>query len=171
MDPPVVPNPPGERRVNLSVELQSLRDAVADLAVAVSESFDEERLKAALLNQQRDQAEELLADQRRERNRLISFVLLGVVLLAAIGVVGFAQSRANHRVSDQIRACQTPGTPCAQRSQAAFTAAIKAEYSAIVCYVSIPVEQRTAALADKCIDDALHAGGVTIPLQLPGRPK
>lgn len=149
--------------MNLSGELQSLRDAVADLAVAVSTSFDEERLTEALLREQRYQNEELLRDQRRERNRVISFVALGLVLLVAIGVLGILQSRANHAVSDEIHACQKPGTPCAERAQAQFTAAIKAEYGAIVCYVSHPFVDRTAAMADRCIDDALHAGGVTIP--------
>jgi hypothetical protein len=162
--PPLDPTnrPFVERRVNLSGELQELRDSVSALAEAIA-SFDEDRLRDAIIEDQEHQRKVLLAEQRRERNRLLSFVVLGVVLLAAIGIGNAYQSRQNHGVADQIRQCQTPGTPCANRAQAQFTAAIKAEYGAIVCFVSVVPEQRTAKLADTCIDDALHAGGVVIP--------
>jgi hypothetical protein len=150
-----------ERRVNLSGELQSLRDAVADLAVAVSTAFDEERLKEALLQEQKFQNEQFLRDQRRERNRLVSFIVLGVVLLAAIGILGGLQSRANHNVADEIHECQKPGTPCSDRAQQQFATAIRAEYAAIVCYVAHPIPDRNQKLADDCINTALANVGVS----------
>jgi hypothetical protein len=152
---------PEERRVNLSGELQSLRDAVADLAVAVTNSFDEDRIREALLQEQKYQNEQLRNDQRRERNRLVSFIVLGVVLLAAIGIAGGVQSRANHSVADQIHQCQKPGTPCSDRAQQQFNAAIRAEYGAIVCYVAHPIPDRTQKLADDCINTALANAGVS----------
>jgi hypothetical protein len=159
MDAPMPSFP--ERRVNLSGELLAVREALDNLAEAVATSFDEDRMKEAFAEEQNRQRQLLLADHRRERNRLISFIVLGVVLLAAIGIAGGVQSRANHEVADQIRQCQTPGTRCATRAQQQFNAAVTAEYRAITCYVSYPIEQRTRAIADRCIEDALHDAGVT----------
>lgn len=122
------------------------------LAEAVETNFDEDRLREAILD-----------DHRRERRRLISFIALGVILLAAIGITGATQSRSNHDVATRIAECQTPGTPCATRAEEQFKLAVVAEYRAIVCYVSHPIPERTAVIADRCIDDALRTAGVAPP--------
>jgi hypothetical protein len=104
-----------ERRVNLSAELEALRQSLDSLTAAVVTSFDEDHLREAIL-----------AEQRRERRRVRLLAVIAVAFIVLITVIGIVQSRANHTVASRIADCSVPKGRCYQEQRRTTAAAVQA---------------------------------------------
>lgn len=143
-----------ERRVNLSVELDGLRGAMEHLAEAVTTSFDEDRLRMAIVEEQG-------RDRRMEVHRVLVAVALAFVILVALTVVGLVQTRSNHAVSDRISDCTIAGGKCYAELTRNGQAGLARLLDFIECIELVPAEGRTRAKLDICRTSALAPGSTT----------
>lgn len=132
-------NDPPERRVNLSTELHELRESLDALAGAVATTFDEDRLRAAILS-----------DHQRERRRLISFVIATAIVIVAITVAGFLQARSNRAVATRIESCTIVGGKCFTQLTTSGQTGSARLMEFFKCTLLIRPDDRTEANIEQC---------------------